>query len=328
MAILFAPLLAWGFLSLWYGSWNASVCVVLASLYGIMFFAVILFVPKGRIAILIFTVFLMPLVIWFLMKPSLNRDWQPDVAVMPFAEINENQVVVHNVRNCDYITETDFTPRFETRTYDLSRLKSIDLILINWGVKWIAHTMISFGFEGDQYLCFSIETRKEVGESYSALKGFFHQYELIYIAGDERDLIRLRTNFRKGEEAFLYRLRVFSADRIRNVFLDYLARINQLHEKAEWYNALTENCMTSAFRIARKNSAPGRAKWHWSIILNGYADRHLYDNGLIDESLPFNDLKEISHINSRARAADNPPDFSRKIRKGLPGIDWGPGEGE
>ena len=326
--LFLSPLFLWGMASLRFGSWDERLCLALAIIYAVLFFGVIIFAQIRRIILFSFAVFLMPLAIFFLMQPSLDRDWQPDVAALPYAEMNRDNVVVHNVRNCAYSTETDFIPRFETRKYDLFKLKSADLILTNWGIKYIAHTMISFGFEGDQYLCFSIETRKEVGESYSAIRGFFRQYEITCIAGDERDLLRLRTNFRKGEDVYVYRIHMRSVDQLRETFLGYIARINQLNKKAEWYNALDDNCMTGAFQIARKQAPPGRGKWHWSIILNGYADRHFYENGVFDESLPFVDLKKISHINSRALAAGDSPNFSKIIRQGIPGMDWVPGKGE
>jgi hypothetical protein len=316
------PLFLWGIFTLWWGSWPHWHCMTLLALYVVIHFGVILFAPRRRVLVFCVLAFMIPLISFFLMQPSNDRNWQPDVAQMPYAEISSDKIVVHNVRNCDYITETDYVPRYETRMYDLSKLKSVDLMLTDWGLKYIAHTMISFGFEGDQYLCFSIETRKERGEIYSAVKGFFRQYELIYIAGDEKDLIRLRTNFRVGEDVYLYRLRVGSLDKARNFLMDYISRINQLHENPEWYNALTENCMTSAFRLARKQAAPGSGKWHWSIIANGFADRHIYENGNIDTSLPFDALKKISRINDRALAAGNAPDFSAMIRQGMPGMEW------
>jgi len=326
--LLFLPVFAWGILALWWGSWPHWICVTILIIYAVAHVAALIIPPTRRVVVCCLLVFLIPLACFFLMQPSNDRNWQPDVAEMPFAQIEGDKITVHNVRNCNYVTETDFFPHFETRTYDLSKLKSVDYMLTDWGLKYIAHTMVSFGFEEDQYLCFSIETRKEVGESYSALKGFFRQYELIYIAGDERDLVRLRTNFRKGEDVFLYRMRVASFKNARNFLLDYLNRTNQLHENPQWYNALTENCMTSAFRLARKQAAPGKGKWHWSIILNGFADRHAYENGTIDTSLPFDALKRISRINDRALAADNSPDFSLMIRQGIPGMDWTLGKGE
>jgi len=296
--------------------------------YGFAAAGVLLWVPFRRILPVFLAVFLVPLISFFLMKPSDDRMWQADVALMPHAEIEGNQIMIHNIRNCDYKSETNYIPKFETRTYDLSKLKSVDLMLTDWGLTYVAHTMISFGFEDDKYLCLSVETRKEEGEGYSAIKGFFRQYELIYILGDERDLIRLRTNFRKGENVYLYRLRIASLDRARKILLEILNRVNSLHRQPEWYNALTENCMTSGFRIARKHAAPGRGKWHWSVILNGLADQNAYRNGTIDTSLPFSDLKKISRINDRAIAADNAPDFSVRIRTKLPGMEWLPDTGD
>ena len=324
--LFLSPLFLWGMASLRFGSWDERLCLAMAIIYAVLFFGVIILAPIRKVILFCFAVFLMPLALFFLMQPSLDRDWQPDVAVLPYAEIKGNEVFIHHVRHCDYITETDYAVNDETRTYNLSKLKSVDIMLTDWGLKYIAHTMVSFGFEGDNYLCFSIETRKEVGESYSALKGFFRQYELIYIAADERDPVRLRTNFRKGENVYLYRLKVASMENLTQFFMEYVNRINQMHENPKWYNALTQNCMTSAFRLARKHAAPGRGKWHWSIILNGFADRHAYEVGTIDTSLPFDELKRISCINKRALAAGSSPDYSKLIRQGIPGMDWVPGK--
>jgi len=327
-ALFISPFFVWGVLSLWYGSWSPLICMVLSVLYGLAVTGVIYLAPFRRLLPMSLAVFLIPLISFFLMKPSHEREWQADATKMPYAKINSDNIVIHNVRNCDYTTEIDYVPHFESRTYDLSKLKSVDLLLTDWGLTYIAHTMISFGFEDEQYLCLSIETRKEKGESYSAIKGFFRQYELIYILADEKDLVRLRTNYRKGENVYLYRLRIASLERARRIFIEILNRVNSLHEQPEWYNALTENCMTSGFRIARKHAAPGRGKWHWSIILNGLADKNAYLNHTIDTSLPFGELKKISRINNRAMATDDASDFSTRIRNGLPGMDWMPPDGE
>ena len=327
MVLLF-PFFLWGFFAFWWGSWPHWVCVTLAVLYSFLNIAVIFIASRQWILLLCFLVFLIPLASFFLMQPSNDRNWQPDAVSIPHAEINGDTLILHNVRNCDYKTETDFVPHFETRTYDLSKLRSVDWMLVDWGLKYVAHSMVSLGFEGDNYLCFSVEMRKEVGEDYSAVRGFFRQYELLYIVGDERDLIRLRTNFRKGEDVYLYRIQNLSQKNIRNFLMGFVDRFNQLYENPEWYNALTQNCMTSWFRFARKSAAPGRGKWHWSIIVNGFADRHAYENGGIDNSLPFYELKRVSRVNDRAIAADNSPDFSKLIRQGMPGMDDVPGKGE
>ena len=318
--LLFAPCWAWGVFALYYGSWPKPLCLALAVLYGSVHVAVCIRLPLCRVLPACLAAFLVPLGAFHLMRPSNDRVWQPDVAQMPFAELNGEKVTIHNVRNCLYHSETNFVVRYETRQYDLAKLRSADIFLVDWGLHKVAHAMISFGFDDGQYLCFSIETRKEVGEGYSAFKGLFRQYEVIFVAGDERDLVGLRTNHRKGETARLYRMVKAPPSAVRGTFLDYLARINGLAEKPEWYNALTENCMVGFFQIARHHAVNGRGRWHWSVILNGYADRRAYENGALDTTLPFDELRERSIVNDRARAAGNSSAFSALIREGVPGI--------
>ena len=256
-------------------------------------------------------------VIWFISRaPANDRDWQPDQAILPWAEITGDEIALHNIRNCDYRTETDFACRYDDRVFDLGKLETVDLFLVYWGSPNIAHTMLSFGFEGEGNVCFSIETRKEKGEDYSAVKGFFRQYEKIYVVADERDVVRLRTNFRR-EDVYLYRLRV-KPEIVRKVFLDYLREVNRLKERPEWYNALTGNCTTSI----RRHTVPYNpdARLDWRLIVNGYIDKMIYERGILSQDLSFSELKKRSYINPKAQAADQDPDFSRRIREGLPEI--------
>ena len=283
-------------------------------------------VPVGALAVLVLVrprrwavvgiavAFVMVLVAWLAIPPSNTRDWQPDVATLPYAEIRGDRVTVHNVRNADYRSETDYTVRLEDRELDLSRLRSLDLFLVYWGSPLIAHTIMSWGFEGDQYLAVSIETRKEKGEEYSALRGFFRQYELTFVVADERDVVRLRTNFR-GEDVYVYQLDVPPAD-ARVLLLKYLRAVNDLREHPQWYNALTDNCTTAIQRLAGSDSR--RSWWSWKLFLNGHLDELAYDIGAIDRSLPFPVLKAKSRVNDRAKAANADPQFSARIREGLP----------
>lgn len=255
---------------------------------------------------------------WLLIPPSNHRNWQPDVAVLPWAEVKDNLVTVHNIRNVEYRTETDYTVRHYDRRFDLTGLRSVDLFLVYWGSPSIAHTMLSFGFEDGSYLCFSIETRKEVGEEYSAIKGFFKQFELTYVVADERDVVRLRTNYRTGEDVYLYRFNV-QMDFARKVLLDYLREVNGLKDRPEWYRALLTNCTTSILRHTTPFNPD--AHFDWRLIANGYIDEMLYERAKIDQTLPFAELKQRSLINLRAEAADQASDFSRLIRVGLPGME-------
>lgn len=252
---------------------------------------------------------------WFTLQPSNDRRWQPDLAVLPYAQFDGNQVTIHNIRNCEYRTETDFDVHYYDKTFELDQLRRVDLFLVYWGSPHMAHTMVSFGFADDNYVCLSIETRKEIGEGYSAVKGLFRQFELTYIIADERDLVRLRTNYRLGEDVYLYPVRL-TPEQGRTFLLDYLRRANELRARAEWYNAMTDNCTTG---IRAQRAAADRAPWDWRMLVNGHLDEMLYERGTIATNLPFAELKQRSFINPRAKTADKNVDFSRLIRQDLPG---------
>src|SRR5207248_1674787 len=175
-------------------------------------------------------------VIWWLtLSPTNDSDWQPDVAQKAWADIQGDEVTLHNVRNCDYRTETDYIPHWETRTVRISQITGIDLAINYWGSPWIAHPVVSFQFADAPPLCFSIETRKKLGQTYSTVGGLYRQFELIYIVADERDVIRLRTNYR-NEDIYLYRMTISPA-RARERFLEYIDSLNALWNKPRWYNA-------------------------------------------------------------------------------------------
>ena len=237
------------------------------------------------------------------------------MAVLAHADIGGDRVTIHNVRNFDYRTETDFTLHYETRIYELRKLRGLDLFLNYWGSPLIAHPILSFDFGELGRICFSIETRPERGESYSAIRGFYRRFELIYIVADEHDVVRVRTNFRKGEDVYLYHLKI-PVERLRARFLEYIAQLNELYDHPRWYNALTTNCTTS---IRSQRAARDRAPWDWRILANGKLDELLYELGAVDRSLPFAELKRRSHINERANWDSS--DFSNAIRTGLPGFD-------
>ena len=303
-------MIAWGSLAIYFSNLVPSLRLVTAAAFAGASVALLRRPPPSRRRLLIFLGAFAVLVAWWLTIPPSNvRDWQPDVAVLPWAEINGNKVTLHNVRDCRYRTESDFDVRHHDRTLDLRQLGTIDLFLSYWGAKSIAHTMLSFGFGDEDPVCISIETRKELGESYSALKGIFKQYELTYVVAEERDVVRLRTNYR-DEQVYLYRLQT-KPELIRAVFLDYLASVNSLSQKAEWYNALTSNCTTNI----RGHMRPyvGETHWDWRVLFNGHIDELAYKRGALDQSLPFAELKARAHINERARAAD-PLSFSKHIR--------------
>ena len=318
---LVLPGIAWGGLALWFDGPSARW---LAGMLSMGFAAgsltlLVLLRPFSRAVIIVLAAFLVVATWWNLIPPRNDRDWYPDVARLPRATIEGNRLTIENVRNFAYRTETDYTPRWETRTYDLARLRGVDLFLAFWGPTLIAHTITSWEFDDGQHLAISIETRKEKGESYSAVRGFFRQYEVYYVVADERDVVRLRTNYR-GERVYLYRIRM-RPELARALLFDFLKDVNSLAEKPRWYNALTYNC-TTAIRYHAKHVAEGRPL-DWRVLANGRLDELGYEQGRIDTSLPFPELKKRSDITEKARAANDAPDFSARIRAGLPGQDRG-----
>ena len=306
-----ALLLAWGALGLHFQAPPRATLWIVAWLA--TGFGILLFVRPFASKFIAFAVLLALWSAWWsTIRPSNDRDWQPDVANPAWVEIDGTKLTIHNVRNFDYRTETDYTPHWETRTYDTAHLDRLDLFLSYWGSPSIAHTIMSWSFDDGQHLAISIETRKEVGESYDAVAGFFRRYELYYVVADERDLIRLRSNYR-GETVHLYPLRT-PRDRSRKMLLDYVASINALAKQPEWYNAATQNC-TTTIRTHVRNIGLTWA-WDWRVLVNGYIDELVYERGVIDTSRPFAVVHETSVIDAAAKAADQDPDFSARIRVG------------
>jgi hypothetical protein len=307
----------WGMLALWFDmSRNRVIAGGLVFAFALACAALLkLLRPIRRAQLAILLLLLMIIIGWNLLPPRNDRNWQPDVARLAHATIAGSRMTIENVRNFDYRSETDFTEHWDTRTYDLDQLRGVDLFISFWGPTLIAHTIASWEFADAPPLAISIETRKEVGESYSALRGFFRQYELYYVVADERDVIRLRTNFR-GERVYLYHIRM-SVKGARAVLLDYMEEINRLNEKPRWYNALTENC-TTTIRHHALHVGEGRPL-KWQVLANGYLDELSYSRGVIDTSLPFSEMKQRSEITEKAKSVNAMDDFSAHIRDGLPG---------
>lgn len=253
------------------------------------------------------------LLAWSTVEPSNDRAWEPENAVLAYADIDGERITLHNIRNFNYRTATDFTPAYYDRTFDLRQLDEVDLFSVYWMGPSIAHVFLSFGFTDGSHVAVSIETRREKGQVYSSIAGFFRQYTLYYVVGDERDVVRVRTNYRHDptEQVYLYRLRGTQAGAQR-LFLAYLQEINALRQHAGWYNTLTSNCTTSIWLLARLN--PEHLPYSWKVLVSGYLPEYLYEQGRLDTSVPFAELQRRAYINPLAQAADQAADFSRRIR--------------
>jgi hypothetical protein len=256
-----------------------------------------------------------------MLSPSNVRNWEPDQAVLPYAEFRGNQVVVHNVRNCRYFDDTTYVVEHEDRTYDLADLRRVDFIIAPFtGMPWLAHTMLSFEFAPPagspnappEHLACSIEIRKEKGEEYAAWKGSARQYELMYVLADERDVVELRTNHR-GEDVYLYRTTA-TPDQARMLLVDVLGRTNELASRPEFYETFTNNCTTNLVRHVNRIS-PNRLVYDYRVLLPGYSDKMAFDEGLIEPHGTFEETKAAAFLNARALAAAGNPEFSQVIRR-------------
>ena len=320
-ALVVLPLTGWGTLALAFaGPGGETGRLLLAGLYGLAGLAAVVALCAGRwlrVTLPVLGVALVAIAGWWIsLRPSNDRDWTVETMRLAHATIQAELVTVHDIRNFDYRTETDFTPAYYDRTFDLRKLDSVDLVAVYWMGPAIAHLLMSFGF-GEERLAISIEARKEKGEGYSTAKGFFRQYELYYVVADERDVIRLRTNYRKDppEEVYVYPLQG-PRENLRRFFLQYMSKLNGLRERPEFYNTLTTNCTTAILMNARVT--PDSLPLSWKVLVSGYTPEYVYSMGRMDQSLPFPELQRRSLVNAAAQAADQAPDFSRRIRQALP----------
>lgn len=252
---------------------------------------------------------------WLAQQPRNDRDWVPEQSRLPHARLEGDRLALTNVRDFAYRSATDFDERWEDRAYDVSRITGLDVFVSDWGMRHIAHTIVSWELEGGEHLAISIETRRERGETYDPIRGLFRQYEIYYVVADERDVIPLRTTHRH-EHVHLYRLSS-PPDVARALLRSYVDEITRLEARPEWYNAVTHNCSTTT-RIHA--SAIGvHDTWDWRVLANGHLDELLYERGLLGRDLSFEALRAASDITARAAAIpDRDPAFSARIREGLP----------
>jgi hypothetical protein len=318
MWLLFRVLLiAWATLAIYYSNLpSVGLRIALAISFAILAIW-LLWLSRNRRASAVFMVLFLGVVAWWLsISPTHNRPWRPEVAVMPRATIDGDRVRITGVRDFEYRSLNDFTARYEDREIQLSHLAGVDFFVSYWSEGLVAHTFVSFIFDNAPPLSISIETRPQVGQGFDPIGSLFKQFELIYVVGDERDLVRVRTNYRK-ETVFLYRLNS-SPDDVRRLLMVYLKRINELADRPEFYHLLSNSCTINIIRYA---NAAGRAgRFDIRHVLNGLIDNYLYYSGRVDTTLPFNELRRRSRINEAAQAADDAPDFSERIRASLPTI--------
>jgi len=308
-------LVAWATLAIWYSPlpW-AWLRLGLAAAFLVFSIWALRVTKRRRMSWAFAALFLIVAVGWTFVLPSHDRPWRPEVAVMPRAIIDGDKVHFTGVRNFDYRSTEDFTVRYEERDVQISHLTAVDFYISYWKIGLVSHTFVSFIFDNAPPLSVSIETRPEVGEGYDPLASLFKHFELIYVVGDEQDIVRVRTNYR-NEDVFLYRLNA-PPEAVRRLFMVYLQRINELADHPEFYHLLSNSCTVNIIRYA--NAAGRMGGFDFRHLLNGLIDGYLYASGRMSSALPFSELRRRSWINDAAQRAGNTEDFPRRIRVSLP----------
>lgn len=316
-AVLVAFAGLWGCLALFYQASGGPVMAALWGLLTLAAFALIVLRRRPLRTAGIYAVLFAALLFWWqTVLPSNDRDWADDVAEMTTGTVNGEHVTLSNVRNFRWDSTTDYTAAWESRDYALDQLASVDLILSYWSGPAIAHTLVSFGFADGQFVTFSVEIRKERTEAFSEIGGFFKEFETSVVAADERDIVYLRTNVRK-EDVYLYRIRMPAAA-MRSLFLAYVEEANGLAREPRFYNTVTANCTTIVYKMMNR-IVPG-LPLDYRLLFSGYLPDYIAEVGGFTPGVPLDELKKRGAISLRGQEAGNSNDFSRLIRKGIPGI--------
>jgi predicted signal transduction protein with EAL and GGDEF domain len=317
-ALVVVPVSAWSALALWFRlpapEWVRAFAAGLIAVLGLATIAA-LFFRRSIAALTVFAVVFGALLVWWsTIRPPTDGDWAPDVARQTTGTVEGDILTLSDVRDFEWRTDDDFTERWSKRSYDLSKLKTLDLFLAYWAGPEMAHVIMSFGFEGDEYLAWSVEVRREKTGEFSPVADAFRNHTLIYLATTERDSVRLRANVR-GEDVRLYRLNT-PPEQAKLLLLEYASQSTALAARPKFYNSITANCATVVAKLVR--AAGGTLPLDWRLVVNGFLPGFLYDRGAVVTTMPLSELMARARIDDQAKAADQSPDFSRLIRVGVP----------
>lgn len=249
---------------------------------------------------------------WFFsLTPRQDRDWAADVEHIVRGRIEGDLVHLENIRAFRWRDADHAAEAWTSRTIDLRQITGADMITSVWDNPDIAHLLVSFRFAEGDPLTFSVEIRREKGEKFSVLGGFFRQFELALIAADERDIVQWRA-VPRGEEVRLYPLQL-RPDQLAEVFLQYVALGNQLNEAPRWYNTALSNCTTVVWQLSKVLSRD--LPLSPSLLLSGRLPEYLDGFGVLAGEGSLSDKRAAALISERARAWPESGSFSAWIRQ-------------
>ena len=303
---------------------RAAAAIVFAILVPPTIVALFMRRRRSFIALVVFAVAFGGLLAWWsTIKPPLDGDWSPIVAAAAKTGSIEGDILtLTDVRDFDWRTDNDFTQTWSKRSYDLSKLKTLDLFLAYWAGPEMAHVIMSFGFEDGDHIAWSVEVRREKTGVFSPVADAFRNHTLVYLATTERDLVRLRTNVRAKTCVFTASIR--RPTRLgRCLGEDTSSSSTELAQQPKWYNSITANCATVVFKLVR--AAGSTLPFDWRLVVNGFLPGYLYDHAAVVTTMPLSELMERARVTPQAKAAGQSPDFSRLIRVGVPSP-WDPAQ--
>ena len=244
-------------------------------------------------------------------KTTYDPPWKEEHSRLASADINGNSFTIHNLRRARYATNAaPLSVDWTEKEVDLADLKDVWFGKSVFAPPGIAHTFLSFDFGDDDPIVISVEARQRPGQKYHPFTGLLQEFHLIYVVGDERDIIGVRTYSKKNEIHF--QPTTFPPDRSKRLFLDMMSRTNELVAQPKHYNTLAANCTIS---LARETIVPWWQRYFdWRLILSGFSDRVAYKYGALIQEHPVKALRAAAHLNPDD-ALPHEPDFSKRIRE-------------
>ena len=249
------------------------------------------------ITITLIGVFLISFV-WRFKTPSGTGPWNKNQSMVPFMKYEDTNVTIHNFRNSSYRSVSDYDEKWETRTYSLDKIRTLDIIVEPFmPLKGMSHIILSFGFEDGEYVAVSVEARKPDDRGQNVVTSMFKAYELIYVVGDERDLVHHRI-FHRDHDVSIYRLDSRNREHLRAFFILVMNHAASMERYPQYYHTITNNCTNSVFRHLEYLLASKFPWYDYRLVLPGYLDDLLFEWGAFGSDYTLDEIQDRAKVDS------------------------------